>query len=61
MKQRGDLPAFRVVQGRARPATEQNDPDHQSHGQQDLPAPAQVEVFPPLVSEPEPEVVPGVD
>src|SRR5208283_1422719 len=52
----GDLLAFRVAHGRGKPSKQQNNPEHQSQCEQDLPAPAKIEIFPSLVSKPEPEV-----
>ncbi len=50
---------FRVPRGLSRRrdrAEEEDQPDDESDGQQDLPCPPQVEVLPALVSDPEPEL-----
>src|ERR1035441_7198565 len=60
-KERGHFPLRRVwiSPGRGNGSKEQAQPQDQSAGQQELPSPAQLEILPSLVPEPEPQLPHG--
>ena len=54
-KERHDLPGFGVLSRRGDPPENEPHPEKEAHCKQELPRAPQVEVFPPLMSDPEPE------